>query len=424
MASVGFRIRSKLNKNVSVKMYLSLGRKSLIELNSGFTINPKDWSLKTNLPIQNNVENKLLFNNLKKLEAYIHDNLNLDNGKGIIIDRLWLESKINECFSRVEKVDEGLLTNRIQFIIDNAGTRKVRGKKRLGLSLSRVKSYVTFKNLIVIYQTGIKKQIHLLDINKVFVDNLINWLINTKGYSMNYAGKQIDNLKTVCLDAEKMGVPINAHANQIESFSESDEDRYIVTLSFDELKKIEGLKIENRSLNNARNWILLGCAFGQRGNDLLHISQEKIRQEKEMLLIDIYQSKNDKWVTVPILSPHLIDIVKNNFPYTISTQKLNNYIKDVCKLAEINVLMEGKKKDKDSNRKLFGIYPKYELITSHCFRRSFATNYYKKMPTAILINITGHTRESLFLTYINKREDKDGNAAMFSTFYNNIHSNE
>ncbi len=64
-----------------------------------------------------------------------------------------------------------------------------------------------------------------------------------------------------------MGVPINAHANQIESFSESDEDRYIVTLSFDELKKIEGLKIENRSLNNARNWILIGCAFGQRGND-------------------------------------------------------------------------------------------------------------------------------------------------------------
>jgi len=424
MASVGFRIRSKLNKNVSVKVYLSLGRKSLIELNSGFTINPKDWSSKTNLPIQSNVENKLLFNNLKKLEAYIHDNLNLDNGKGIIIDRLWLESKINECFSRVERVDEGLLTNRIQFIIDNAGTRKVRGKKRLGLSLSRVKSYVTFKNLIIIYQTGIKKQIHLLDINKVFVDKLINWLINTKGYSMNYAGKQIDNLKTVCLDAEKMGIPINAYTNQIESFSESDEDRYIVTLSFDELKKIEDVKIENRSLNNARNWILLGCAFGQRGNDLLHISPEKIRQEKEMLLIDIYQSKNDKWVTVPILSPHLIDIVKNNFPYTISTQKLNNYIKDVCKLANITTPIEGKMKDKDSNRKKFGIYPKNQLITSHCFRRSFATNYYKKMPTAILINITGHARESLFLTYINKREDKDGNAAMFSTFYNSVHSNE
>ncbi len=423
MASVGFRIRSKLNKNVSVKVYLSLGRKNLLEQNTGFTTNPKDWSNNTNLPIQNNAENKLLFNNLKKLEAYIHDNLNLDNGKGIMIDKFWLENTISDCFKRVEKVDEGLLTNRIQFIIDNAGIRKVRGKKSLGLSESRVKIYVTFKNLISIYQMEIRKQIHLLDINKVFVDKFVNWLIKTKSYSMNYAGKQIDNLKTVCLDAEKMGLMINPYANQIESFSESDEDRYIVTLSFEELKKIEEVTIENKSLNNARNWILLGCAMGQRGSDLLNISQDKIRKGKEML-IDVYQSKSDKWVTVPILSTHLIDMVENNFPYAISSQKLNDYIKDVCELAEIKAPTEGKKKDKESKRKLFGIYPKFELITSHCFRRSFSSNYYKKIPTAILMNITGHSRESLFLTYINKREDKDGNAEMFSEYYKSIHSNE
>ena len=46
MASVNFRIRSKVNKNVPIKVYLSLGRDNLTESNTGFTINPKDWNIK------------------------------------------------------------------------------------------------------------------------------------------------------------------------------------------------------------------------------------------------------------------------------------------------------------------------------------------------------------------------------------------
>jgi hypothetical protein len=193
MATVNFRLRSKSNKNVSIKIYLSLGRGNVIELNTGFSINPKDWSKDTDRPKQNTAENKLIFNNLKKLESFIFENLNKDLGKGRIIDTYWLESNIVECFNRVEKVDAGLVLNHTQYIIDNANTRKVIGRNKLGLSLSRVKSYNTFKNLFDVYQTVIKKQIHFLDINKTFVDKFTNWLVNTKGYSMNYAGKQIDN---------------------------------------------------------------------------------------------------------------------------------------------------------------------------------------------------------------------------------------
>ncbi|MBC7642864.1 MAG: integrase, partial [Flavobacterium sp.] len=46
--------------------------------------------------------------------------------------------------------------------------------------------------------------------------------------------------------------------------------------------------------------------------------------------------------------------------------------------------------------------------------------YYKKIPTAVLIGITGHSKESLFLTYINQREDKDSNADLFMKFYEEI----
>jgi hypothetical protein len=35
-------------------------------------------------------------------------------------------------------------------------------------------------------------------------------------------------------------------------------------------------------------------------------------------------------------------------------------------------------------------------------RRSFATNFYGKIPTTYLIYITGHSTEAMFLNYIGK----------------------
>jgi integrase len=432
MATINFRLRSKANKHVSIKVYLSTGRGNLIELNTGFTINPKDWSESTNRPTQNNsTENKRLRNSLNKLETYIFDNLNNDLSKGVLIDTYWLQNQINNCFERVEKTDTGIITNHIQYIIDNANTRKIKGRSKLGISQSRVKGYETFKKLFEAYQKETKKQIHFLDINKNFVDRFINWLINTQIYSTNYAGKQIDNLKTVCLDAEKNDIKINPYVKQIEGFSESNEDKFIVTLSFDELEQIRTTEITNIALHNARNWMLIGCDIGQRGGDLLKITKNDIRYKGGNMYLDIIQKKTGKSVTIGIINQHIIDIIENDFPHEISTQKLNFYIKKVCEIAKINELVEGKrlnpkakKENPETMRKVLGLYPKHELITSHSFRRSFATNYYKQIPTGVLIGITGHSKESLFLEYINKREDKDANADLFMKFYEQINKDK
>ena len=83
-----------------------------------------------------------------------------------------------------------------------------------------------------------------------------------------------------------------------------------------------------------------------------------------------------------------------------------------------------KKKNPESVRKILDFYPKHELITTHSFRRSFATNYYKKIPTGVLIDITGHSKESLFLQYINKQVDKDANADLFMQFYEQMNKDK
>ncbi|CAM4092295.1 phage integrase SAM-like domain-containing protein [Gillisia limnaea] len=424
MATVNFRIRSKANRPVSIFIYVSLEVGNVISTPSGFNVLPKDWSTTTKRPKQNSEGNKKTFSELNKLQKFIYDEVNTAQSKGQLIDVHWLKDKIDLCFDRVNKTDHSLLINHTQYIIDNANTRKITGSNKIGISQRRVTGYKSFKKVMEVYEKETKKKIQLQDINKPFVDKFTNWLMNKKNYSTNYAGKILDNLKTVCLDAEKLDIKVNPYAKQITGFREQNNDRFIITLSFEELEQIRTAEIESEALKNARNWLLLGCEIGQRASDLLKLSPDNLRYKGNRIYFDIEQQKTGKFVTVGVIAPHVIDIVENNFPYPISQQKLNKHIKDVCELAKIEEMVKGSKYDKKTGRKKLDVYPKYDLITSHTFRRSFATNYYKKIPTAVLIGITGHSKESLFLEYINRREDKDLNADLFMKFYETLHQDK
>lgn len=46
-------------------------------------------------------------------------------------------------------------------------------------------------------------------------------------------------------------------------------------------------------------------------------------------------------------------------------------------------------------------------------RRSFATNFFGKIPTPILMNMTGHSRETTFMSYIGKDQNQDRYADEF-----------
>ena len=426
MATVNFRLISKANKNVSIKVYLSIERGNVIELNSGFTINPKDWSGTTSRPKQNNDENKLIFNNLKKLESFVFENLNKDLGNNILIDSFWLESKINECFNRVEKTDTELITNYLTELIDNSATRKVKvkGGYKHGISLSRKNSFIATKSIVSEYEKKTKKQLHFIDINQTFVDKFELWLLKTKNYAVNTSSKHIANIKTICNEAERKGLQVNPYAKQINIVSESDDDRHIQTLSFNELELIRTADITKENYCNARKWLLIGCEIGQRGGDLINITKDNIRYKGGNMYLDIVQQKTKKSITISINAPHVIDIIENEFPYKISTQKLNDYIKKVCEIAKINTTTQGKIFDKETGRKKLGFYEKHKLITTHSFRRSFCTNYYKKIPTPVLMGISGHSKESIFKIYINAPEDNDENADLFMKFYADVHKDK
>src|SRR5690606_17715452 len=422
MATIKYFIRGKTE---SLQIYISFtaGRIIKLQKKTGFVVNTKDWSDKTNLPKQNTAENKNLISQLNKLENFIFDRYNEDLTQGVLINADWLDNCINKCFNRVEKTDNSIFINYIQYIIDNANTREVRNNK-IGLSPNTLKNYKLFKNLITNYQKHIKKQIQFKEINKAFTDKFKNWLLNDKGYSVNYAGRQFEMIKTVCIDAQKNDVEVTPHSTKLKSFKESEDDKHIQTLSFDELEQIRNTEMPTPILNEVKKWVLIGCYIGQRGSDLLSLTVDNLRINAKGVYVDIIQQKTKKHVTIGVVKDYVVDILTNDFPKPISHQRFNKYISKVCEIAKINQKVKGYRFNNKTNRREFGTFLKYELITSHCFRRSFATNFYKMMPTAVLIGITGHSTENMFLKYINQRADKDANADLFMQFFEQMNEKQ
>ena len=428
MGVTNYRLRSRSDKNVSIYIVLSLGRGKKYETVTGFYINPKDWkeniknsSKQFGFPKNSKLaEIKNIKSDLIKLSGFIDRSINTAQGKGDFIDTNWLKSQINICFKRNTDIDKktNLLTDYIQNIIENADTKVLQGGK-IGLSKNRVKGYITFKGVIERYQKHIKKELFFKDLDINFEEDFRNWLIKKQRYSINYAGKNFDNLKAVCNDAIRVGREVNPHVKNILSFSEDKDEREVIRLTFDELEKIENTILTNESLINVRKWLLLGCEIGQRGGDLLNLTESSFITRNGGTYIDIRQQKTDKNVTLRV-NPKIEKILKSGFPYKISIQKLNDYLKNLCEIAELDKQIKGKLYSKKEKRKIKGIYPKYKLITSHTFRRSFSSNYYKLIPTSILKEITGHSKEELFLAYIGESEDKDANADLMFEYFDII----
>jgi integrase len=252
-----------------------------------------------------------------------------------------------------------------------------------------------------------KKQILIADVNDSFKNEFVSYC-KGESYAQNTIQRELAIIKTFCKHARFVGIETHP---QLDSLMLEKEKVSKIYLSFEDLTKIENISKDKLtdSLENAKDWLIISVYTGQRISDFMRFTKEQIRIEDGKHLIEFTQQKTGKNMTVPLHNKVLEILNKRNgsFPYRISDQKYNDFIKEVCKLAEINEPTTGSKmietkKGSKIYRKQSGTYKKYELVTSHIGRRSFATNFYGKIPTTYLIYITGHSSEIMFLNYIGK----------------------
>lgn len=400
MATLKFLLQSK-SDNANIYVRYSVNRKTILYRKTGFVINPKEWSEANAQPIQKSQATKTLKSKLDKLATFINDAYNDAVSTGENITGEWLQSVIDLYNNKTPVLSLDVLSNYIQKYIDEAPFKQ-NGKKGTGLSAGRTQNLKLFKKTIERYEAeALKgKSILIKEVNLKFAEQYKNWLFN-QNYSINYIGKNIDNLKTICFDAYKNDIETSTQLKNIKSISETKAPEQIIYLSEEEQEQIKNAPIIREALVNARKWLLLGCLIGQRGGDLLNITNKNIKELNGIKIIELKQQKTGKLVAIPLL-PEALEIIESGMPYKISLARYNEYIKDICEVAEINEMITGRIKETSRKATTIETKPKFKFITSHVSRRSFATNFYGRIPTPVLMNITAHGTEKVFLSYIGK----------------------
>lgn len=270
-----------------------------------------------------------------------------------------------------------------------------------------IRKYRVLQKKLIRFQTYRKKPILIKDVNKRFKLEFSDYC-ESQQYSRITIQRDFAEVKTICIDARTKGIETSLELDKL-SFPRLKATN--IFLTFDEIKAIENIEKSKltESLENAKDWLIISCYCGQRISDFMRFTKEMIRIENGKSLIEFTQKKTGKIMTVP-LHPKVIEILEKRggaFPYAISDQKYNDYIKVVCEIAELTQIVNGSKKietapESGIYRKVSKEYRKCDLVSSHIGRRSFASNFYGTIPTTYLIYVTGHSTEVMFLNYIGK----------------------
>lgn len=409
MATVNFQLKgTNTLKHVYAKLYYKddTGNKHNYFKNIGKQTTSEEWKkITTKKRSSLTAKSKELKNTLEELEDSILDNFSTDISNNTIIDKEWLQFQIDLFFNKVTKENKisDLLTDNIQYYIDTAHIRP-NGKGGIGLSNDRINQYKNLKKIVLEYQVYSRLKYRVKDVDTNFQLNYLSYL-SEQEYKTSYQQKLLSNIKTICRDARKNGIEISLKFDDIKIIDVRKE--YLTYLDEEEIEKIYKLKISNEALNNARKWILIGSQVGQRGNDLINLTEKNIITKNGRKYFSLTQQKKEKPVNIPFNS--LIEkVLEEGFPYRLNISGesgLNKRFKEIGKLAGLDEITEGEVRNKETNNRwVYGKYPKYMLLRTHDLRRTFATNLYGKIPNAIIRAVTGHADDRTLLRYIGKSD--------------------
>lgn len=252
------------------------------------------------------------------------------------------------------------------------------------------------RTLIYIEQYEAEHKIHLefSDIDQDFLASFVGYLQSLNKATNTIAHKVI-SIKAVMRAAVERGLTEN---ERWKFYRNSTEETDSIALNEDELKKLYDYDFsDDPRLERVRDLFLVGCWTGLRFSDVTRIRKENIKDG----FIDITQSKTFGQVIIPLhhVFKEIWDKYGGNLPCDISNQKFNEYIKEVCKKVGLKdgVLKSITRGGKRTTTR----YEKWQLVSSHTARRSFATNLYKSgFPSISIMQITGHKTETAFLKYI------------------------
>ena len=429
---VTFIIKNAKELNNTIHIRVRNGRKTDLFLDSKIKVDLADWNTNEGKLLEkyqayrngkmitlNDAETKQKINNNKDANYRL-----LDIKKIIEKDFLEDPNKIHNSKWLKELVFPTPIIEENKKITFSEYTGIFQRQKGRDISKHYISKVSTIKKIVEKYQKkrGITN-LYLEDINIDFKVDFEKFFIDEEHFNPNYFERTFKFIKTILYHAHDNG---NNIYNGLQRLSGKTNPITFQILPEDELQVIADKSFTNDNLDITRDWLLISCYTGQRISDFMRFNTDMIVEKevegRKALFIEFTQKKTKAHVLFPIDSrvKKILEKRNWNFPPKISEQGYNRLVKEVCKQVGLTDMVEGSlyldqygnerdssnKNKKSIFRKKNGKFEKWKLITSHTGRRSFASNNYGIIPTALILRVTGHKNEKMLLNYIGKIEER------------------
>jgi integrase len=255
----------------------------------------------------------------------------------------------------------------------------------------------TVSHVIEYCQINDIKELYTNDIDMEFCENFIYFLQSDKNQMQNTVKGNLERVHAMLHKAALYGYPVN---NTYEEIHVEEEEVSSVYFSMTEITRMFYYSGLTRFQREVLDHFLIGCLTGLRYSDYSRLNESNFIRETNQ--ISIKTKKTGVAVTIP-MHKFVREILKKynyNLPKPRHIAYFNRSIKDISRKIGFNekILWERTV----GTKVVTEIKEKWQLVSSHTARRSFATNMFlqKDIPTYRIMLITGHRSEKSFFKYI------------------------
>lgn len=239
-----------------------------------------------------------------------------------------------------------------------------------------------------------RKEKYLSEMSVEWIEGLIKWMIG-QNYAAGHTSKMVKMLRAAIREKVPEGKWRKAKPpkNQVAE---------MVYLQPDEIAKLEAMQFEpGDKLERVRDMFLVGCYTALRYSDWRKVDWTRMQVVGGVKVLTIVQQKTGGHTTLPIGErlAKLMDKYRVEGWPVLSVQKFNRSVKELCQKA--GIVQQVSVTEYRGGKTVVLTGQKWEFVSSHTARRSFATNaVLAGIPVSEVMKFTGHKSISAFFQYI------------------------
>ena len=250
--------------------------------------------------------------------------------------------------------------------------------------------------------------------NEFGLNEYVNFLRDKKDMRNSTIGKQMGFLKWFLRWSFKKGHHQNMAYDTFKPKLKTTSKK-VIFLTWDELNRLKDYQIpkDKQYLERVRDVFLFCCFTSLRYSDVRNLKRSDVKPDHievttvktaDSLIIELNDHSKailEKYKEVHFENHMVLPVISN--------QKMNDYLKELGELAEINEPV--RETYYKGNERIDEVTPKYALLSTHAGRRTFICNALALgIPAQVVMKWTGHSDYKAMKPYIDIADDIKANA--------------